>query len=152
MGMCVVVLCLVAVLNAGAEVRVLELDECVEVALERNRRRTVSRLGVELAEAQLQQALSVRWPQVAATSALTLRDEALIDLGLMGMPGDEVARRLREIDFALGTVLITGWKLEEDDPRLEAFDIYLRKPFGQLQRVQEAVQQAVDLYLQRVEH
>ena len=45
--------------------RVLELDECVEMALERNRRRVVSRLGVELAEAQFAAgavgALAARW-------------------------------------------------------------------------------------------
>lgn len=78
-------------------------------------------------------------------------DAALVDLGLQGVPGDEVARRLREVDASLAIVLITGWNLEDDDPRLAAFDFYLHKPFGHLQKVQTAVQQAVDLHRQRVE-
>lgn len=71
----VVVLLLIAVLPVGAQTRVLCLAECVELAFAENRHRAVSQAGIELARAQLQQALSVRWPQATATSALTLRDE-----------------------------------------------------------------------------
>ena len=78
-------------------------------------------------------------------------DAVLVDLGLQSMSGDEVARRLREVDASLAIVLITGWKLEEDDPRLAAFDFYLHKPFGHLQRVQTTVQRAVELHQQRSE-
>ena len=64
-------------------------------------------------------------------------DVAIIDMGLPGMPGDQLARRLRQLDPSLVTVLITGWNLGEGDSRLEAFDFYLRKPFGpdEIQRV-----------------
>ena len=42
-------------------------------------------------------------------------DVALIDLGIPTVPGDKVARELRERDPALAAVLVTGWVLEEDD-------------------------------------
>ena len=75
MALRVFALCLIAVLPASAQTQVLDLDACVDLALVENRRRAVSQAGIALAEAQLQQALSVRWPQAAATSSLTLRDE-----------------------------------------------------------------------------
>jgi len=46
-------------------------------------------------------------------------------MGLPGIPGDELARRLCQLDALLVTVLISGWNLGEDDPRLSAFDFYL---------------------------
>jgi len=71
--------------------------------------------------------------------------------GYRAWSGNEVVHRLREVDASLAIVLITGWKLEIDASRLAAFDFYLHKPFGHLQRVQTVVQRAVDLYQQRVE-
>ena len=64
-------------------------------------------------------------------------DVAIIDMGLPGLTGDELASRLRQRDPSLVTVLISGWNLGEGDSRLRAFDFYLRKPFGpdELQRV-----------------
>lgn len=56
-------------------------------------------------------------------------DVALLDLGLPELPGDELARQLRQIDPELVTVMISGWELADHDPRLTAFDLYLRKPF-----------------------
>jgi len=76
---------------------------------------------------------------------------ALVHLGLQSMSGDEVAHRLREVDASLAIVLITGWKLEVDTSRLAAFDFYLHKPFGPLQRAQTVVQRAVDLHQQPIE-
>ena len=75
-------------------------------------------------------------------------DLAIIDLGLPGLPGDELARRLRQIDPSLVTVLISGWSLGKSDSRLEAFDFYLRKPFGPTE-VQNIVNQAVALRASR---
>ena len=53
----------------------LDLEACIEIALENNRHRPASRLAVEIAEAQHRQALSARWPQVSLTTALTRRDD-----------------------------------------------------------------------------
>jgi len=53
---------------------------------------------------------------------------ALIDLGLPGIAGDEVARRMRAIDPSVVTVLVTGYALPADDARLSAFDFWYDKP------------------------
>jgi len=53
----------------------LTLEECIDLALENSRWRTVSKLSVEIAEAQLKQALSIYWPQVDVRSVFAQRDE-----------------------------------------------------------------------------
>jgi outer membrane protein TolC len=53
----------------------LTLDRCIAIALEQNQQRRISQLGVETAEAQLQQALSAYWPQVSFGTAYTQLDE-----------------------------------------------------------------------------
>lgn len=55
--------------------RRLSLPQCLEIALEHNRWRPVSRLNVEIAEAQLAQALSSYWPQISARGSITRMDE-----------------------------------------------------------------------------
>ncbi len=64
-------------------------------------------------------------------------DVTLIDLGMPGPPGDEIARGMREVDPHVTTVLVSGWDLPRDDPRVTAFDFYLKKPFkiGEAQNV-----------------
>ena len=61
-------------------------------------------------------------------------DVALVDIGLPGIDGYEVARRLRKDPVTRGVKLIalTGYGLEEDQRRvLEAgFDLHLVKPVG----------------------
>ena len=76
-------------------------------------------------------------------------DVALIDLGMPGMPGDQVARELRLADPFLATVLITGWLLREDDLRLDVFDFQLPKPFDDLERVEDVVVRAIELHDER---
>ena len=63
---------------------------------------------------------------------------ALIDLGIPGMTGDELARKLKEIDPDLVTILITGWEMVAGDPRLEPFDYHVQKPFS-LVKIQNLV-------------
>jgi CheY-like chemotaxis protein len=59
-------------------------------------------------------------------------DVVLLDIGLPGMDGYEVARRIRmNPDLKhLRVVAVSGYSLEADSTRLEAarFDSYLRKP------------------------
>ncbi len=43
--------------------------------------------------------------------------------------GDEVARKLRDQNPAMALILVSGWDLPDEDPRLAPFDFYLHKPF-----------------------
>ena len=43
-------------------------------------------------------------------------DVAIIDLGMPGIPGDQVAQRIRETDPAVATILFSGWELEQTIP------------------------------------
>ena len=52
---------------------------------------------------------------------------ALIDLGIPSVPGNKVATDMQHRDPELVTVLITGWRLEENDSRLSSFDLHLQK-------------------------
>lgn len=73
-------------------------------------------------------------------------DVALIDLGLAEMPGDQVAQHLHKQDPILSTVLITGWELAPDDPRLSSFDFKLQKPFDNLMTILDLLNQAIVLH------
>ena len=53
-------------------------------------------------------------------------DVALIDLGIPGIPGDKLARKLKEVDPAVSFVLVTGWDLAENDPHRQGFDFYIQ--------------------------
>ena len=53
----------------------LSLQECLDIARERNHQRPASQLGIEISEAQHRQALSSYWPQVTLSSALARRDQ-----------------------------------------------------------------------------
>ena len=64
-------------------------------------------------------------------------DVVFVDLGLPTIPGDQVVEEMRRRDPELVAVLITGWGLQEDDPRLQKFDFQLQKPFH-LQQVKNA--------------
>lgn len=78
-SMCCVVLAMMLnaslALAAPQEDSRLSLDQCIAIALERNQQRRISQLGVETAEAQLQQALSAYWPQVSFETAYAQLDE-----------------------------------------------------------------------------
>lgn len=77
-------------------------------------------------------------------------DVALIDLGMPEMPGDQVARKMRQVDPLIAIVLITGWPLRESDSRVAAFDFWVKKPFGSLRDVEDAVSRALELKDRRV--
>ncbi len=67
-------------------------------------------------------------------------DIAIIDLGIPGRPGDELAKLFKERNPRLRTLLVTGWDLKEDDPRRQPFDLYIKKPFN-VRRIEQAVAQ-----------
>ena len=66
-------------------------------------------------------------------------DLVLLDYTMPGMDGDAVASSIKKIDPDVSTILITGAPIKEDDPRLSAFDAYLRKPFADLEEVHDAM-------------
>ena len=72
-------------------------------------------------------------------------DVVLIDMGIPGIPGDRVAREMRQADPSLVTVLITGWELDEGDPRVSAFDFRVQKPLDDLAEVEIVVGRAIQL-------
>jgi PAS domain S-box-containing protein len=76
-------------------------------------------------------------------------DVVLIDLGMVGMSGDRVATELRQRDILVSTVLITGWELDDDDPRKAPFDLQLAKPFDDLDVIEAVVAQAMELHDER---
>ena len=86
----------------------------------------------------------------AALRALQRRrfDVAMVDLGMPGMSGDQVAAHIRDVDPAVATVLITGWSLRPDDPRLAPFDFCLQKPFDVAQ-VESVVARSLELTARR---
>jgi PAS domain S-box-containing protein len=72
----------------------------------------------------------------------------VIDLGMPGMPGDQLARRIREIDDRVPIVMLTGWELDEDDPRLAGFDMHLTKPV-RAAILKDTLTRAIELHYQR---
>ena len=77
-------------------------------------------------------------------------DVALIDLGLPGMSGEELAREVKQMDPVLATALITGWHLGDEDPRIGPFDFRIPKPFIDVSEVERKVNQAIALHDDRV--
>jgi nitrogen-specific signal transduction histidine kinase/CheY-like chemotaxis protein len=69
-------------------------------------------------------------------------DLALIDLGLPGVPGNELAEHIKRDAPDVVTVLVTGWEIADDDPRLAHFDYHIRKPFG-LAEIRDLVEDAL---------
>jgi signal transduction histidine kinase/DNA-binding response OmpR family regulator len=72
-------------------------------------------------------------------------DVALIDLGMRGMSGDQVAREMKQVDPKIALVLVTGWELTADDDRRAAFDFVLQKPLDNLAEVGDTLARAIQL-------
>ena len=73
-------------------------------------------------------------------------DVALIDLGIPYISGDRVAITLKQYDPRISTILMTGWDLDEGDPRLGAFDFRVQKPI-ELAQLNRTLAHAIDLTL-----
>jgi len=82
-------------------------------------------------------------PAALAAFAAFHPDVMLLDIGMPGLSGYEVARKVRETDPASDMILIaiTGWGQENDkEQALSAgFDYHLTKPVD-LQRMSELIQ------------
>ena len=84
-------------------------------------------------------------PSAIGAAQEFLPHAALIDIGLPGMDGYEVARQLRQLPELKGTVLIaqTGWGRDQDRAlsKLAGFDHHLTKPIDhqQLERILGAI-------------
>jgi outer membrane protein len=59
----------------GPSLNALTLQECIDLALEKNHARAVSRYSMEIAEAQHRQATSAYWPQLGIKANYTMMDE-----------------------------------------------------------------------------
>jgi CheY-like chemotaxis protein len=77
-------------------------------------------------------------------------DAAIVDLGMPGMPGDEVAREMRRIDPYLGMILITGWELQESDPRRSVFVFQMQKLLDNLAHILNTLTLAIELHDMRL--
>ncbi len=73
-------------------------------------------------------------------------DVALVDLGIPYISGDRVAITLKQYDPRISTILMTGWDLDEGDPRLGAFDFRVQKPI-ELDQLNRTLAHAIDLSL-----
>jgi outer membrane protein TolC len=56
--------------------QILSLDDCLRIAMEKNRQRPASRFAVAMAEAQHRQALAGYWPQISAKGGWTQLNQA----------------------------------------------------------------------------
>ena len=74
---------------------------------------------------------------------------AFIDLGMPGMAGDQVALALKKRDPTHVTVLMTGWRLEDNNARLLPFDFRIDKPFSNEEALREIIQQSLIHYQKR---
>jgi len=61
--------------SAGDHQGSLTLQQCIDLALQKNRFRSVSRYSVEIAEAQHRQALSAYWPQLSGKATYSIMDQ-----------------------------------------------------------------------------
>ena len=71
-------------------------------------------------------------------------DIAMIDLGLPGLPGDRLAELLRQQDPNIIRVLMTGWVLDDNDPRRKQFEYYLQKPVADIAQLNQFLADALN--------
>ena len=77
-------------------------------------------------------------------------DVAMIDLDIPDISGERLALEFRQIDPTVGIVLMTGWQIQEKDPKFSPFDFFLRKPLKGVDEIRDVVARAVKLHEQRV--
>ncbi len=72
----------------------LTLDQAIKTALQNNARLKISRIGLQIADAQYQQALSARYPTLDLTAGMQRRDEPLNSLNKGTIQLDEQTSQL----------------------------------------------------------
>ncbi|PCH58996.1 MAG: hypothetical protein COC19_07890 [SAR86 cluster bacterium] len=70
-------------------------------------------------------------------------DVALIDLGMLDVPGNVVAKHAKDKQLKIVTILVTGWQLAEGDERLEIFDGFILKPIHRAEVIVRTMEQAI---------
>ena len=63
--------------------------------------------------------------------------------------GYQVAEKMKQEDVLMVTILITGWELNKEAPRLSLFDSQIDKPFT-AEQIEKVVGRALNLYDIRV--
>ena len=63
--------------------------------------------------------------------------------------GYQVAEKMKQEDVLMVTILITGWELKKEAPRLSPFDFQIAKPFT-AEQIEKVVGRALNLYDIRV--
>jgi len=119
--------------TAGGPRRVLIVDDNVDAA---------ESLADALRDAGHEVRVETDGPSALASAEAFSPDAALVDIGLPGMDGYEVARRLRAAmpRAPLRLIALTGYGQEGDRRRAEAagFDVHLCKP-ADLDRIEAAI-------------
>ena len=109
--------------DAAARLRVLIVDDSIDGA---------ESLSMLLQIGGHETTMAHAGPDALTAAAAFRPDVILLDIGLPGMDGYEVARRLRATDDHKGTLLValTGWGSESDRRRSKeaGFDHHLTKP------------------------
>ena len=101
----------------------------------------------EVIRSALQERYEVSVCQDAESALRTFKsgrwDIAMIDLGLPGLSGEQLARRLKESDENLVRILMTGWVLDSNDPRREHFEFHLQKPVADISLLNQVIEKAL---------
>jgi outer membrane protein TolC len=83
--------------------QVLSLDQCLETALQKNRRRPISKFAIVLAEAQHRQALAGYWPQINVKAGY----ERLSDPLNFIFPAETMQIPAQSVSVPGGTMVVT---------------------------------------------
>lgn len=95
-----------------------DLTECIDTALENNRRRPASRFAVEMAEAQHRQALAGYWPQISAKAGYQRVDQAQNFI----FPATSMS--MDPINTPMGPIPLNDINIPEQEVRLMDEDTY----------------------------
>jgi len=83
--------------------QVLSLEDCMRIAMEKNRSRPASRFAVAMAEAQHRQALAGYWPQVTAKAGYFRLDQSPNFV----FPASAMAIPAQTVNVPAGTAIVT---------------------------------------------
>jgi CheY-like chemotaxis protein len=107
-------------------------DPVLRVLCADDNRDTADTLVILLEIAGLEATAYYDGPSVLAAAEATHPDVLILDLGMPGLNGDEVGRRVRQSDWGRTTVLVALTGLREEEARRRTaeagFDLHLTKP------------------------